>query len=296
MQDHNWDDLRFLLALHRTGKLSEAGRSIGASETTVARRLKRLERSLGLRSGLFIRNALGKYSATDMARAIIEHAETVERENIAIRERIGNLSGTLTGVVRVSSVPIIVNRMLIPNLWSFRQTHPDIMIELVPDTRNADLSKREADLAVRFARPIHGGLNIKAQKLGAIEFGVFCPAASNECNEKALGWIGYDDANASLPQARWIEANVAQTKGAHVLMRVSDAETALEAVASGLGKSILPYSVGCADHRLRVISAESAVKRMERDVWLLSHIDQATRASVNAVKEWLVDLCWDSGS
>lgn len=288
MQDHNWNDLRYLLALHRTGKLKDAGRSVGASETTIARRIRSFERSLG--TSLFIRTTTGKYEATDTGLAIIDHAEAVEQENIAIRERVGDIAERLTGVVRISSVPIIVNRLLVPNLADLLQRHPNLTIELAPDSRNVDLTRREADLAVRFSRPTMGGYQTMAQKLGALEFGVFGPSAKSPEEIGELGWIAYDDAHASLPQARWLELTLGLAEASRAHMHVSDAETALEAVACGLGRTILPISIAQSDGRLRVIPTDGAAPPPVRDVWLLSHVNQSARSSVTAVKGWLADL------
>ena len=77
MQGHDWNDLKYLLALHREGKLTQAGRTLGVSETTVARRIKTLEQSLG--TILFLRSANGRYEPTDTALHILTHAETVNR-------------------------------------------------------------------------------------------------------------------------------------------------------------------------------------------------------------------------
>ena len=290
MQGHDWDDLRFLLALHRSGRLSVAGRTIGVSETTVARRLRRLERALGVE--LFLRNDQGRYDATDVARGIIRHAEAIERENIALRERLGQLSNGLTGVVRISSVPVIVNRILVPNLGKLRRLHPDLTVELVSEARNVDLTKREADLAVRFSRPAHGGLATKARKLGELEFAVFYAADVPRGDEESLAWIGYDEANSALPQARWVKALVSRESASTVPLQVSDVDTALEAVACGVGRSVLPRSIGLADRRLRPAAGGRAGKRLARDVWLLFHADQAARLSVVAAKTWLADLSW----
>lgn len=291
MQDHDWNDLRYILALHRTGRLSEAGRSVAASETTVARRIRRLEQSLD--ADLFVRNDVGRYVASDFGLQVICHAESIEQENIAIRERAEQLAEALSGVVRVTSVPIIINRILVPNFDSFKRQHPGLTVELVPESRNVDLSKREADLAVRFSRPVLGGLQVKAQKLGALEFGAYVPSSVGTDEADKLSWIGYDDARASLPQARWLNAAIARSEAPHASLHVSDAVTALEAVACGLGKTILPRIVANSDQRLRALTIGEVALPPVRDVWLLSHTDQNARASIVAVKAWLAGLAWN---
>jgi len=293
MQDHNWNDLKVLLALLRSGSLSGAARSLGVSETTVPRRLQNLERCLG--ADLFIRSGRGIYDPTDLAMEIARHAEMIELEHAQIREKSSKRQSVLQGTVRVSSVPIIINRFLVPRLSDLRLRHPGLGIELIPEARNVDLLKREADLAIRFARPEHGGLSIKTQKLGELNFSTFGPAGVEIGGEAMLGWIGYDSAHANLPQARWIDVAIRKKGQAQSHLWVADAETALEAVASGQGKTILPDCIGTADPRLRRLRGDAdSAPDLRREIWLLSHSDQSGRASVAAAQNWLTALHWDS--
>ena len=80
-----------------------------------------------------------------------------------------------------------------PNLRSLSEKFPQITLELVPQSTNADLSKREADLAVRFARPTEGGLRTKSQKLGTLKFKVYVPRSVPQEASTSLGWITYGD-------------------------------------------------------------------------------------------------------
>jgi len=293
MQSHDWNDLKYLLALHRTTKLNEAGRIVGVSATTVARRIKAFEQEIGV--SLFLRSAAGRYEPTEAALQLLRHAEAVELENLAIREKSVKNTGHVTGNVRVSSVPIIVNCVLVPNLDSLLRKHPQLTIELVPASANLDLSKREADLAVRFARPIEGGLRTNARKLGELRFGAYMPNSIAPDNADALGWISYDDAHSDLPQARWLRGATASSTETKSCLIVSDAETALEAVANGLGKTLLPEVIADADPRLRAHDLDCTDFYPIRDVWLLSHVDQTARPSVMATKQWLTDLDWNLG-
>lgn len=290
MQSHDWNDLKYLLALYRTGKLRQAGRAVGASDTTVARRIRALEQATG--TPLFLRSAAGRYEPTDAALQILRHAEAIELENLAIGERFGRIGARVAGSVRVSSVPIIVNRILVPNIAALIRRHPELTVDLVPAPDNLDLSKREADLAVRFARPATGGLRTKAQKLGELAFGGYAPAAIAVDKSESLGWITYDEASSELPQARWLEEAATGAAGRRAGLRVADAGTALEAVASGLGKTLLPRAIADADRRLRALALDHDPTLPVRDVWLLSHVDQTARSSVRAVKDWLTGLPW----
>lgn len=287
MQDFDWDDLRFLLALYRAGTHTAAGKLLATSETTVARRIRAFERKIG--AVLFLRTDPGRYGPTEIARAILSHAEAVEAEIIALHARVGQMAGRLAGVVRISSVPVIINRILIPNLPRLTDPHPDLVIELIPQPQAVDLTRREADLAIRFARPAQGGLAVKAQKLGSLMFAAFGPATSQTGAEDNLPWIGYDDAGATLPQARWIERRRGGARPGP--LRVADLTSAQEAIAQGLGKSLLPVAAGQGDSRLRRLEWPTD-KPQTRDVWLLSHANDAPRPILAAVKRWLTDLHW----
>lgn len=289
MQGHDWNDLKYLLALSREGKLARAGGSLRVSETTVARRLKALEQSLG--TTLFIRGANGRYEPTDAALQILTHAEMIEANNAAIEKISGESANDLTGSVRISAVPIIVNRFLVPNLNALTRLHPRLTIELVPASGNLDLNKREADLAVRFARPSDGGLRTMARKLGELSFAPYVASFIPPDQYHDLAWITYDAEHGDLLQARWLE-NAAKSSENCANLKIADAETGMRAVLEGIGKTLLPTAIASGDPRLREISSEDDTRYPAREVWLLSHVDQTSRLSIKAAKDWLVGLKW----
>ncbi|WP_165586952.1 LysR family transcriptional regulator [Pseudaestuariivita atlantica] len=278
----DWNDLKYLLALFRQGSLKGAARIVGVSDTTVARRLAAMEQALGVT--LFVRSHAGQYVATDAAKAMIRHAETVERETLALHDHAGQQAQGVAGVVRISSVPIIVNRVLTRAVRDLLDAHPGVSVELVPASQNLSLSRREADLAVRFARPHGGGLRTKAQKLGEMGFAAYAAAGADA---DGMAWIGYDETHAHLPQAHWIEKSRPQVR-----LRVADVETALESAAAGIGKTLLPRMIADADPRLQRLETGKDARLPRREVWMLSHADQAERGSVAAVKAWLTGLNW----
>ena len=288
MPDHDWNDLKFFLALVRTGRLARAGRLLGADETTVARRLRRFEARLG--AALTLRDAAGRHVPTPLGAQILPHAETAEREHAAIAALAGHRATTLAGRVRISAVPMIVNRVLVPHLPRLTGPHPELRVALIPEPRNIDLTRREADLALRLARPATGGLRTKAQKIGALTFAVYGPASARA--GAALAWIGYEDGQASLPQARWIDTAIAADGAGRCALRVADLETAIAAVVQGLGKSLLPVLAADADPRLVRLTEPPSNPPPARAVWMLSDAGQHPSRSVAAAKAWLSALPW----
>ncbi len=291
MQDSDWNDLKYLLALHRFGSFAEAGRRTGASETTVARRIRALEETLGAK--LAVKDRRGTYTATDIGLKVIDYAEAMERASDGISDLVGGFSASLAGTVRISAVPFVVNRILVPALATLSARHPDLVVELAPEARNIDLTKREADLAVRLARPASGGFSTIAKRIGSLAFDLYGAACSEHDGAHSLKWITYTDDHVSLPQARWLENAVARSGEPSAAFRVADLETALEATARGLGKTLLPVCAAASDRRLQKLAIGPAAKPPPvRDVWVLSHRDQSGRSSIAAVKSWLAKVPW----
>lgn len=282
MQIENWNDLRYLIAVYRSGSLASAARALSVDATTVSRRLAALSEEAG---GQLTERAGGALVLTELGNVLLRHAESMEWQAELIAEDLGRESGTLTGSLRVTSVPLIVNRVLTPALRGFFDRYPDLRLELVPDSRDFSLTRREADIALRLARPTQGGLQVKTSRIGALSYGVYAPRGAAEAELEDLPWVGYEDAMAQLPQARWIARTAKREKLSG--LRVQDAETALQAVCAGLGKSLLPRVVGDREAGLQRLDSAVPGALPRRDVWLLVREDRARLRSVKAVIDWI---------
>jgi DNA-binding transcriptional LysR family regulator len=197
MQDLDWNDLRYVLAIARSGAHAAASRQLGVNETTLYRRLARIERRLGSR--LFQRIE-GSLLPTDLGHRVIAHAERMELEAEAVIEAANGVKSTVGGSVRVTSVPILINRLLLPALKELRDAHPDLRLELVADPRNLSLTKRDADLALRLARP-NKEQRVIARRIAQLQYAVYGPSGADGA---ILPWIAYDDSMLELPHAAWI--------------------------------------------------------------------------------------------
>lgn len=156
-------------------------------------------------------------------------------------------------LVRLSGVPMLVNRLLIPALPQLYARYPRLRIELIAEARNASLTRREADVALRLARP-EGGSAVLAKCLGHLEYAVYGP---RKCAADHLPWITYEEGLSHLPQARWIAT--ATHDGELAPLLVSDAEAIVHAMHAGLGKSLLPCFGADRDSKLRRLSNSKAV-------------------------------------
>src|SRR5262249_6776253 len=180
------------------------------------------------------------------------------------------------GTVRLTTVPILANRLLIPAVPRLLARHPQIRLELIAEPRNLSLTRREADLALRLARP-ESGAGVLARRIGHLDYAVYGAVygAVHGPRRKAGGravhrlpWITYQEGQGHLPQARWI-ATAAKEEGLAPLA-VSDAEALVHAIQAGLGKSLLPCFAGDASAGLRRLGAPV----LRRELWLLAHREQ----------------------
>lgn len=290
MQSMNWDHLKFLLAVYRTKTYSAAARHLNVDSTTVSRRLSALQHAVG--ADLFYRLGDAALELTPLGKTVVSHAERMERESDSIARATGEQANKIVGTVRITSVPLVTNKLLARSLPSLMSSYPDLDIELVPDARDLSLTRREADLAIRLARPVVGGSQIKARRIGMLEYGVFVSKDIESGRLDELGWIALDDTLAHLPQAKWL-ANLCKSNQERLTgLRVMDSETALEAAASGVGKAILPLAAGCTDPRLRRVSVEKFPSLPGREIWLLSHVEQRDIKSIRIAIDWIETIDW----
>jgi DNA-binding transcriptional LysR family regulator len=280
MQDLDWDDLRYILCLSRTGRIAGAARKLRVNETTVARRIARVERLLGVR--LFERNS-GILTPTDSGQVVISRAERIELDVDAVKDSVTSADSIAAGKVRVTAVPLVLNRILIPALPALLRAHGQLQLELAADPRNLSVTHREADIALRMTRP-STELRAVARRVGIFDYAVYAasPARGN------LPWITYDATLSDLPQARWMAKALASAPQSGTSITVNDSELALNAVVAGLGRSLLPSRIG--DNVPGLCRLSGAKPILSREMWLIVHPDLKHLARVRAVIAWIEQL------
>ena len=164
----DWSLFRSFLGVLRHGSLSAAARALSLTQPTLGRHIAELEAQLG--SPLFARSRNG-LAPTETALALKPHAEMMEAAADALVRSASGEAGEARGTVRLTASEIVGVEVLPPLLASFQAAHPDIAIELHLSNRNQDLTRRDADIAVRMVRPTQGAL--VARKIGKVEIGLF---------------------------------------------------------------------------------------------------------------------------
>lgn len=281
MPEFNWDDLRFLLALTRSGSLAGAAKRLGVNESTVARRIARFEAELGAR---LIERSGGSLRPSEAGARVLAAAERVEFETQAIASQVSGEDSRLAGTVRLTAVPLLVNRVLTPALPDLLRDHPALEIELIAEPRDLSLTKREADIALRLARPRTEARNL-ARRIGTLGYAVYGPA---QPDAQTLPWVTYEDSLTDLPQARWIAERLNAEGAIAAQLKVNDAEGLLQSLRAGLGKSLLPARIADEDASLRRI--EGYPPGPLRELWLITHPELTGLPRIRAVADWLAEL------
>ncbi len=279
MQALNWNDLRYVLAVSRGKSLAAAARTLAVNESTVARRIVVIEKQLSTQ--LFERNS-GVLLPTRAGELAMLAAERVELETQGLESAVSGADQRIAGTVRLTSVPLIINHLLVPAVNELCNQHPELSLELIAESRDLSLSKRESDIALRLARPTKE-LKVLAQRIGKLDYAVY---ALKSANAARLPWISYEDGMRDLPQAQWINSRIdSAIPGTYILC--NDAEVILACIKAGLGKSLLPVAVGDQQADLQRINSSVPVSR---EIWLLVHPDLRQLARIKVVVDWLAGV------
>lgn len=280
----DWNDLRYLLAIARTGTLTSAARELGVEHTTVGRRLAALESALGTR--LFTRGPDG-FVPTSAAREIVPLAEEIATRIDAIDRRVSGEDARIEGIVRVTTSEAL-SGYLVKQFVSLRERHPQLVVEILSGNRAFDLMRGEADLAVRVREVDEPGLVVR--KLGVAGWSMYAAPAYVErkgapATPEALHGheiIGFDKSMGAVPGALWLDEH---GKDAQVVMRGNSIVAVLNAAILGLGVTVLPCFMADAEPALQRITPRVLGAR---DVFLVVHPDLTKVAKVRTVMDFIV--------
>ena len=282
----DWDDLRSFLAIARNASLSGAAREMGVRQSTMGRRLEALETRSGVR--LFERTPSG-FHLTDTGAAILDRVTRIEAETLAIERAITGRDIRLEGVVRLTAVETLAAEILPQVLAGFHEDYPGISVELIADSRNLSLTRREADIALRFARLTQS--DVAMRKLGDLASGVYASAdylALRGVPDFAAGAPGHEtlllpeDAMA-MPEMLWFSRLTARATPS---LRSNSRHVLLQAARAGLGIALLErFLADPAPDLVRLPLPEPGPA--EREVWLAVHNDIRHTPRVRALTDRL---------
>ncbi len=276
----DWDDLRLILAVFREGSLSGAARVLGVRHSTVFRRLGAVEDRIGAR--LFDRYRDG-YAPTPAGETAAASAERLEAEILTLERKLSGQDLRPGGTVRITTTDTL-GVILMPHFESLRALHPGIKLELALSNMVADLTRREADIAIR-PTPEPSDLLV-GRRVAEVAHAIYGSHAylSRHIDKdlSAHDWIGLDDALAGTVIARWMRDNL---RFAQVTLRVDALPALKDAAIAGFGLALLPCYVGDLAAGLRRATPE-ALTEPRSAVWLLTHDDLRRTARIRACMEF----------
>lgn len=259
-------DLQLVLALARAGTMASAGKRLGVDQSTVFRSLQTLEKRLG--ATFFSRHRSGCLP-TEAGELLAQHGERLEAVLETARLSVGAVDGAVEGRVRVTSTDVILNHLVIPLFRDLCTSNPLLRLDVVDSYGLANLSKRDADIAVRATSkpPVH----VVGRSLGTIHEAVFAKRVSGPRTglSRALEqtpWIVIDEALPGHPSMRWRKRNV---PSARICMNASSIQTVLDAMVAGVGLGILPTFM--ARGRQDLVQVTPAIEECDAELWLLCH-------------------------
>lgn len=265
----DWDDFRLVGAVAETGGLPAAARRLGLSHSTVFRRLAQIEAALG--QPLFERGRAG-YAPTPAGEEMTAAAAAMAEDVAAFAARVERREILPAGELRIATSDALLLDLLTPVLCSFREAHPAVRLEVVLSNPSLNLSRRDADVAVRATdKPPE---SLAGRRAATLAWALYSPHG-----ETPGSWVAPSDDLGDLPAAGLTRSRAAE-EGAEIVYRVNSVIGLAEAVEHGAGRGFLPCFVGDSRPGLRRIGPLEPA--LASGLWLLVHPDlrRAPRARV----------------
>lgn len=277
----NWDDLRYFLAVAKTGSLSGASRRLGVNHSTVFRRIGAFEEELGVR--LFERLANG-YLLTQAGEAMQEGALRVEDEIASLSRKVTGQDLRLSGTIRVTTLDMLAFGLLPRHLAKFRTDYPGIEVELIVGNAALNLNRREADIALRVGNAPPETL--VGRRVGRLVFAIYASktylAGKSAVELAAHDWVGFDTEHAALTRRFGVFLPSAEP-----LFRTNSIAAAIAATKAGIGLAPLPC--GLADLEADLVRVAVLPGDFTLDLWLLIHEDLRQTARIRAFLDFLAE-------
>ena len=258
----DWDDVRYFLAIARGGSVRAAGAQLGVNHSTVLRRIAQLEARLG--AHMFEKLPSG-YRLTAVGEEVLELAVQKEASSHQLETRVFGRDQSVRGLLRVTLAPTLATHLLMPDFTDFARLHPDIEMEILSSGDLANLTNREADVAIRVVYDRKTlPLNLHGLKGPELFGGVYMSrdrlTARRAGAPDRLRWIVIS--SHGIPDwAREVGAT-------GIPFRTTDGEAQIAAVRQGLGMTTLPCFVGDADPLLARVPGTDL--HMYGTIWLLT--------------------------
>ena len=281
----DWDDFRFALAVARHGTLSAASRALGTTQPTVSRRLSALEKRIGAR--LFRRTADG-LEPTELCRSLLDPLERMDEQAQAVQRRIAARDTGLEGGITLTSLAWFGDEVLAPLLARFVVNHPRVAIDMINDPRRIDLSRREADVAVRIGLFYQDDLIERT--VAEVSYGLYAapaylkregePAFADGCSGHKL--VSLSDPSPTVVHIEWLMRIAPR---AAVVLRTNNIQSHIVTAEAGDALAVLPRVL--ADQRKTLVRIKPPLPEPFNPVKLGIHPDLRATPRIRALVEFL---------
>jgi len=286
----NWSDYPILLAVAESGSLTAAGRKLNMSQPTVGRRIRALEDHFGTP---LLKRKNGSLIPTAFGNSMLDHIRRMQDEANAINRSSATLEDSLSGIVRLSATEGVGTQWLPSVMQHFRQTHPDILIDVGIGFQNYNLAQREADIALRWFSP--GEQNsLIGRKVADVSFGMFASPeyiARKGMPKTVLDLQDHDGVQASIMDGKTLWLLDDNDEPVHMPKRVTFKTNSIwafnEALEHGYGIGALPIVTDHSHRNLNLVRVLPEITHVEA-LYLVAHQDLKRSTRIRAVFDFLV--------
>ncbi|MGL5447231.1 MAG: LysR family transcriptional regulator [Rhabdaerophilum sp.] len=281
-----WDDFRLVKAIADARSLGGAAEALTVNNSTVFRRLNTLEDQLGVR--IFERARTG-YMLTSAGEEMVALATRMSESIIEFERRIAGQDVRPSGELRVTTTDTMFSDLIAPAFCGFRDKFPEILLDFVIDNRPLNLSRRDADVAIRAA--VDPPETLVGRRVGTIAWSAYASKAfiaQHGLDPKdaagflmpGIPWIGMSYPIHAMAPAKWLEDNIAPES---LVAKVSAVSAAEDALLANIGAGILPCFMGAKSPSLVRIPL---TPKADSGLWILTHPDLKKAARVRAFLDY----------
>jgi DNA-binding transcriptional LysR family regulator len=283
-KDLAWDDFRLVKAIAEARTLPGAAGLIGVNHSTVFRRLGQIEDALGVT--LFERHRTG-YALTPAGEEMVSLAQQMDENITAFTRKIAGQEVSPSGELRVTTNDSLLVRLLMPLLARFRQQCRDVRLDIVLSNQALNLSKRDADVAIRATD--HPPENLVGRRVAAIAWALYgrtsdIPEPESVDPDRLFDrdWVSLGETLATLNVVKFVQEHVSPER---IVYKVNTVLGLAEAVEEGLGIGHLPCFIG--DARPGLVRLAPPNPAFAADLWLLTHPDLRHSARIRVFLDFL---------
>lgn len=276
-----WDEFRLVRAIAEHRSLGSAAQALGINNSTVFRRLNALEEMLGVR--MFERARSG-YLLTSAGEEMVALAARMQDSILDFERRIAGQDVRPSGELRVTTTDTMFSHLVAPMFGTFHQKYPEITLDFIIDNRILNLSRRDADVAIRAtAEPPETLVGRRVASLGWASYASVAfmeeqaARSADEHDTSKMRWIGYGEPMALTAGGRWLNTHVSPDC---IVAKVNNMSSLASAVSAGLGIGLMPCFMG--EHLPCVQRLERITLGADSGLWLLTHPDLKKAARVRA--------------